>query len=376
MNTNALCPIEILFRDKNYLMERIRSCGGEKRTVVVAERFTASLWGIEVILDEKVNEGAIFWLDKAIPNPTQADVIESIESIGDFQPNEIIAIGGGSSIDLSKAISAFYYLLKDGVTAEKITEVIKSGAYRENNKNIDIIAIPSTSGTGSEVTKWATIWDINKKEKFSIDNYTLYAHQAIIIPELTCSLPAKLTLSTGLDALCHASEAFWAKPTTDLVKDTAYRAIEIILGNLKATLREPDVLEHREAMARGSLLAGLAFAQTRTTACHSISYPMTMKFGVPHGLACAISLDQVSKINRNAMKSGDLLFALYNQHGGLKNWIGDVCDGILTLNLRSFGIPKEGIDIIVENTFTKGRMDNNPVDISPEKVKEILLNVY
>ena len=145
---------------------------------------------------------------------------------------------------------------------------------------------------------------------------------------------------------------------------------------LPQVLKDPKNLELRTGMSRGALLAGMAFAKTRTTACHSISYPITMQYGVEHGLACALSLDAVSKINREKTVLADDLFAVLEKHGGLKDWMDKTSEGIVDIRLSALGVPKEGIDKIVEGTFTKGRMDNNPVDISPEQVKEILLSVY
>lgn len=135
-------------------------------------------------------------------------------------------------------------------------------------------------------------------------------------------------------------------------------------------------LSLRTAMCRGALLAGLAFAQTRTTACHSIGYPITMQYGEEHGLACALTLDAVSKINREKTVLADELFELLEKHGGLRHWLDQTASGIVSLRLSAFSIPKDGIDQIVQGTFTKGRMDNNPVDISPEQVKGILLSIY
>lgn len=120
----------------------------------------------------------------------------------------------------------------------------------------------------------------------------------------------------------------------------------------------------------------MAFARTRTTACHSISYAVTMQYGVPHGIACALTLDAVSKINRKAIVCADDLFATFGKHGGLQNWLDKTSEGIVRLRLKDLGVPRDGIDHLVEQTFTKGRMDNNPVDISPERVKEILLSIY
>lgn len=377
MGYDPFCSVEIEFSNMEKLHQLITECDHSQKTLVVCDRFTTDIWGITEEIEAGVSAGILAWVDKCPGNPTQQDIFNALHAVGDLNPTQILAIGGGSTIDLAKAVSAFYYLFKgQEITIPAITEALKNKSYTTPHQFIDIIALPSAAGTGSEVTRFATIWDVDKKAKFSIDCQENYAKKAIVIPDLTLSLPLRLTLSTGLDALSHAMESYWAKPTTYVVKDIALRAIDMILTYLPQVLKEPKNLELRTAMSRGALLAGMAFAKTRTTACHSISYPITMQYGLEHGLACALSLDAVSKINREKTVLADMLFDVLEKHGGLKSWLDATCDGIVELRLGALGIPKEGIDMIVEGTFTKGRMDNNPVDISPEQVKEILLSVY
>lgn len=367
---NGLCPVEIKFENLDYLKKLISKSRG---AVVIAERSTSDLWG----LTPTIESAGVIWIDCIPSNPTQREVVNALKAVGDAEPNLIIAVGGGSSLDLAKALSAFRYMFEGGkATIEDITKAITSKSYTAEHRMIDIIAVPSTSGTGSEVTKWATIWDVDKVSKFSIECSSLYARQALIIPELTASMPASLTLATALDALCHASEAFWAKQTTPLVKEIACRAVDIIMTNLGPALRSPADIRLRRKLAAGSVLAGIAFSQTHTTACHSISYPITMKYNVPHGYACAITLDPVSKLNRPATEDADMLFECYERHGGLKNWLDDVSFGIVTLRLSAFGVKRNELQDIVKSTFTKGRMDNNPVDLGETDVLDILCSVF
>lgn len=379
MSYDPYCSVQIEFSNMQGLHDLINNCDESKKTLVLCDRFTTDIWGISDEIQAGVDKGYLAWVDKCPGNPTQKDIVDALEIVGDLNPTQIFAIGGGSTIDLAKAISAFYYMFKEeGIQADIpiVTEGLRNKTYTKPHQFIDIIAIPSAAGTGSEVTRFATIWDVDKVSKFSIDCQENYAKKAIVIPDLTLSLPLRLTLSTGLDALSHAMESFWAKPTNYLVKDIALRAIDLIMTYLPKVLKDPKNLELRTAMSRGALLAGMAFAKTRTTACHSISYPITMQYGLEHGLACALSLDAVSKINREKTVLADMLFEVLEKHGGLKNWMEKTSEGIVEMRLSALGIPKEGIDEIVKGTFTKGRMDNNPVDISPEQVKEILLSVY
>mgnify|MGYP000952199027 CR=1 FL=1 len=255
-----------------------------------------------------------------------------------------------------------------------ITNLIKNKGYK-GKTFVDIIAVPSTAGTGSEVTQWATIWDENKEGKFSIDDINLKPKMALIIPELTLTVPIKMTLSTGLDAMCQAIEAYWSRHTNPIVQEISYRSVELIIQNLRKAVEKPEDLNIREKLCKASVLAALAFSQTRTTACHSISYPLTMLHGIPHGFAAAITLEAVGKINRGNFPNDEQLFQLFNNYQGIMNWIDITCEGIIDLRLSSFGIKEEDIPVIVSNAFTGGRMDNNPVDLSIDDVTEILKSI-
>jgi alcohol dehydrogenase class IV len=371
----ALCPVEISFGDLDLLITAIRECS--PGTVVMADQYTADLWQISPHIREGVASGKITWISQIRPNPTQLDIIRALDQISGIEPACILAIGGGSAIDLAKAVSTLYGLFSNAVcSAGDVTEAIKSGVYRQKHQMIDVVAVPSTAGTGSEMTQWATVWDEDKKAKYSIDDASIYVKKALIIPELTVSMPAATTVSTAFDALCHACEAFWARQTSPVVKDIAVRAVDLVMKYLPSTLKDPTNLILRRWMMRGALLAGIAFSQTHTTACHSISYPMTMLYGVPHGLACALTLDPVARINRPVTEDADLLFDVFDQHGGLEKWLAETSHGILSMRLRDYGIHPDDIDTIADRTFTAGRMDNNPVELTIDTVRSILKAIY
>lgn len=374
-----LCSTEVIFINKNEMMQKLLSlCVAN--VVLVMSKSSALRWNMNSFIKQLKDKceclnGVFIWIKNLTKNPTQRDIINSLKEIGNKQIDIIIAIGGGSSIDLAKGISAFYNISKNNnYTINEVTNNIKNKNYKDK-KSVDIIAIPSTAGTGSEVTQWATIWDENKICKFSIDDQMLKPKMAIIVPEFTLSMPAKMTLSTGLDAMCQAIESYWSKYTTPIVQEFAYRAVELVIHNLRKAVEQPHNIVIRENLCKASVLAGLAFSQTRTTACHSISYPLTMVYGVPHGFAAAITLDEVGKINKGHFSNDRRLFNLFSEYGGIKNWIDMVCKGVIKMRLSSFGITKEDISIIVNNAFTNGRMDNNPVDLSKADVRNILLSI-
>lgn len=379
MNYKPFCSTEIEFSDKQELKQRLTSLEIANIVLVMSES-SAFRWDmIKFVeaLQAQCNSlgGRLIWIKSISKNPTQKDIIKALQKVGESKVELIIAFGGGSGLDLAKGISAFHNKDKNAnYTIDEITASIKKKNYA-NGDCIDIIAVPSTAGTGSEVTQWATIWDANEPAKFSIDHPALKPKLAIIVPELTLTMPAKMTLATGLDAMCQAIESYWSKHTTPIVQETAYRAVEIVIQNLRQAVEQPENILVRENLCKASVLAGIAFSQTRTTACHSISYPLTSLYDVPHGLAASITLDAVGKINKGSFKNDEALFTLFDEYGGIINWIDLVCKGVLEMRLSAFDISEKDIPIIVENAFTGGRMDNNPVDLSRANVEKILTSV-
>lgn len=322
---------------------------------------------------------SLFHISNFNSNPTYIDVYNSLNLIKDNLPNIVLAIGGGSSIDIAKATVGLSYLTKKSKLNEDIVlEAIKNKEFLQHENNISIYAVPTTAGTGSEVTRWATVWDMKGCAKYSVDSPSLYPHRAYIIPEFTVTMPLKLTLSTGLDALCQAVEAYWAKATNMMVKELSKSAIRLIVEYLPKVLKDPNNIQLRKKMFLGSLFSGLAFSNTRTTACHSISYPLTMRFGVDHGLACVITLSSVLEINKNYIEELDELYDALNikDSNDLQSWLDNISKGIIDLKLSTFGIAKSDIKELASMSFTLGRMDNNPVLLNEKDVEEILRKLF
>lgn len=377
MNRDGFCPVEIEFTDIKAVERLALEFESDNTVLVIAERNCINNWHLNFAVGQMQQRCNLIWLDKVSPNPTQGDIKYALDRAGVNDLSAIIAIGGGSCIDLAKAVSAFHALFKNRlITVTEISKAITDKLYYRSEGYIDVIAIPSTAGTGSELTKWATIWDVNRDVKYSIDHNALYPKKAIIIPELTLTMPKQAILSTGLDALSHAIEAYWAKATNLLVKDIAIQAINRITDNLPKALENPNNLEYRINLCRGSVLAGMAFSQTRTTACHSISYPLTLQYNIPHGLAVALTLEQVANLNREHILYPNELFEIFEKYGGIGSFINMVCGETVNLRLSSFGVEWEQLPEIANRAFSKGRMDNNPVDLNKEQVIEILKSVF
>lgn len=370
-------PVEISFATRNEALEYLYSLvSGEEKTIVMASKRRIKELDLEQWLSDIKSTSDVIHLSHIPTNPAISDVFNNLKQLQGINPNKIIAIGGGSCIDLAKAISALYYLISEDLLSEQyVRNAIINKEYFNTKCFIDIIAIPTTAGTGSEVTKWATIWDMEQKEKLSVDCTEIYPKAAVLVPEFTISMPEKLTLSTGLDALSHAMEAFWARSRTPLSQALAITAIEYIKTYLPRVLDDGSNIEYRTGMCLASLIAGLAFSITRTTASHSISYPLTMYYGLDHGFAAACTLAHVADRNEAVVQDISRIYAIFGGKESFELWIKDISLPVQELRLSAFGISKEDIDFIAEKTFTQGRMDNNPIVFSQEDVKDILCNI-
>ena len=196
------------------------------------------------------------------------------------------------------------------------------------------------------------------------------------MPELTLTLDEDMTLTTGLDALAHAMESYWSVPSNPYTRVLARDSIRIIRKYLPLALKDLDNLEYRKQMIMGSFFAGLAFSNTRTTACHSISYPLTMLFGINHGYAAALTLMEVLKRNWEYLNEKELFLDAWNVSNidGIENWFIEVSSG--KLKLSKFGVEKSEIPKIVKLATTGGRMDNNPIIFNEIEIEEILFNIY
>ena len=249
-------------------------------------------------------------IDRIQPNPDVQELSGTYEAFWrDHADVEVIvAVGGGSAIDTAKALlvaddSGRFDALVAGLAGERAFTPTR---FKK------LIAVPTTAGTGSEVTPWATIWDRVRQRKHSLHLPQTWPEYALIDPELMLSLPASVTLQSGLDALSHALESIWnvnANPLSDTMACSAVREIFVVLPEL---MRDLNNVALRGRMALAALEAGMAFSNTKTALAHSISYEMTLRYGLPHGIACSFSLPMVlrSAIGQKADRDAVLERAL------------------------------------------------------------------
>lgn len=226
------------------------------------------------------------------------------------RPEVIVAMGGGSVIDSAKFIAAC-----GGDSAELVRHLREGTPVGDLAHALPIVAIPTTSGTGSDLTRWATVWDTHRGRKLSLEHERLYPRVSIVDPLLTGTLPWEPTLASGLDALSHALESIWNRNANPISTGLAVSAARDILETLPPLRAAPDNRPARARLAAGATAAGLAFSATRTALAHNLSYPVTIERGVPHGIACSFCLPEVMACATGASAACD--DALAGIFGGL-----------------------------------------------------------
>lgn len=224
------------------------------------------------------------------PNPDVSEVDNCAQIIRRLGIDFIVALGGGSIIDCAKAVSVI------ALTNESVRKFYGTGNPLPQ-KHLPIIAIPTTAGTGSEVTAVSVLTDRKNGRKAPMSSPGFYPEYALIDPTLTMTMPQNITAATGLDVLSHAIEAYWSKghqPITDVL---AIHAARLVFSYLPKVYENPADIAAREKMCEASLIAGLAFNLPKTTASHACSFPLTNIYNIPHGEACALTLDYFLRIN-------------------------------------------------------------------------------
>jgi alcohol dehydrogenase len=224
------------------------------------------------------------------PHPQLADLMRAAPAVRGC--DVLVALGGGSVIDAAKAMVAVQGVGRDIDFASTLKQ---GGTLKLCDPLPEIIAIPTTAGTGAEVTRWGTVWD--GPAKLSVQSPRLYPSYAILDAELCRSMPPELILASGLDAAAHAMEAVWNRNHTPLSDILAGQALATLRELLGPAVRDGMSREVASRLQHAAVLAGLAMSTTQTALAHSISYPLTGHFGAPHGLACGFTLAAVAEFN-------------------------------------------------------------------------------
>lgn len=331
-----------------------------ERCVIVSSKFFTKL--CDKIKNDCDKIKAVY--NSVQPNPLLSGTQEVLDLIKAHHADTVIALGGGSAIDTAKFAAACAYGDDDAYTQYTKQDFPE--------KTAKIVAIPTTSGTGSEVTKVSVI--SHKNEKKSIHNPSFMPSVAIVDPELTLSVPAKTTMITGIDAFTHAIEAYWSVNHQPITDTFAKESIKLILDNLEKSYECGDI-ESRTNMAYASLLAGLAFSVPKTAASHACSFSLSAYYHLPHGEACAFTLDSLIKLNtddrleklaKDVGLNGTDELAKKVRHfkkiAGLAEKLSDLGENV-------------DVDLLAKEGANHPLMANNPVKLTEDDLKKMYLSL-
>ena len=274
-------------------MESVKDCAdilkrkGVDKTLIVTDAGVMGCGLCDELTASLDASGIVYSIyDKTLPNPTADAVEDAVKQYAEENCKAIIAIGGGSAMDLAKACGA------RAVYPKKSLDKM-AGILHVRKKLPPLFAVPTTAGTGSETTIAAVITDGNTHRKYAINSFPLIPHYAVLDYRLTLGLPKNITAFTGMDALTHAVEAFIGRSTTRDTRRKATEAVKLVHDNLKLCYDTPDNAEARKNMLYAAHYAGIAFTKSYVGYVHAIAHSLSGRYGLPHGLTCSVLLPVV-----------------------------------------------------------------------------------
>lgn len=357
MNWNYIQPVRIIFGNGR-LKELKELLGTAEHPILITDPFFVQN-GLAEKLAEQIGGADIF--SDISPNPDVSEVNRCSEQIREKGSDVIVALGGGSSLDLAKAAS---------IAQPEIEEFHRGKQVPK--EHLPVIAVPTTAGTGSEVTCVSVLTERRSGRKAPIVSESFYPKAALIDPELTYSLPPSITASTGIDVLCHAVEGYWSRNHQPVCDALAIHAIKNVFAYLPTAYKEPQNAEAREKLAEASVIAGLAFTLPKTTSSHACSFPLTAIYHIPHGEACGLTLDYFMRINREDRHTKGLAAELgYKSVDAFADAVLELKRGLgLRLGLKDLHLSAEQIQELVTASHHPN-MENNPVTVTDEILTEL-----
>ena len=341
------------------------------------------------------------------PDPSFDTIHKGVKMMNEFKPDVIIAIGGGSPIDAAKGMWLFYENPDADIEGLKLKFMdIRKRTYKfpKMGQKAKLVAIPTTSGTGSEVTSFAVITDKEKNKKYPLADYELTPDVAIVDPDLVMSLPKSITADTGMDVLTHALEAYVSNMASDYTDGLAEKACELVFKNLREAYFNGSNRHAREKMHNASCIAGMAFTNAFLGVCHSMAHKIGAQFHLPHGRINAILLPYVIRYNatrpskfvsfpkyeyfiadqKYADISRRMNFPAYTNEEGVESLIREVkklnADIGIPASFKEAGIDEQEflsqLDILADRAFEDQCTTANPRLPLVEEIKQMLLDSY
>ena len=360
-------PVRILFGEGRVaeLAQVVRAVGGTRGMLVSTPHFARNGYADNLVATSEGLLTSVF--SDLSPNPDVTEVDACASALREAGCDCVVALGGGSALDLAKAAASM------AVCGTSIREFHGTGVAVPP-EHLPLIAIPTTAGTGSEVTCVSVLSDHAAGRKAPINADGFYPAVAIVDPRLTWSMPPHVTACTGIDVLCHAIEGYWSRGHQPICDALAIHAARLVFRHLESAVLDGEDAAAREGMAEASVIAGLAFTLPKTTSSHACSFPLTNIYGIPHGEACGLTLDWFCRVNADAQ--GGRVQALAHDLGcadaeELAERIAELKRAVgLRVGLADLALTDGQIAELVRLSHHPN-LDNNPVAITDEMLDEM-----
>ena len=336
---------------------------------------------IEEAMQQLANAGIGWTVYSSIKaEPTVRDFREVLGMARSFGADSVVGIGGGSVLDVTKLVATFIN------SNQQVEDCFGTGFIK--SKGLWFACLPTTAGTGSEVSPNAILLDERDKLKKGIVSPFLIADAAYVDPKLTWTVPAKVTADTGMDALTHCIEAYTNKFAHLAIDIYALQGIRLIAANLEQAVENGQDVEAREALALGSLYGGLCLGPVNTAAVHALSYPLGGEFHIPHGLSNAILLPSVLKFNMpaNIKRHAEVAIALGVAPGANDEETAQRGVDFIYRLAEAVGIPQKLTDLNIPQTAVDGMakaamqvqrlLKNNPREVTEQDARDIYNSLY
>jgi alcohol dehydrogenase class IV len=335
------------------------------------------------LLDGLAAQGMAITTYAVASEPTIGLVEEGTDLARESRCDVVLSLGGGSAIDAGKAIAAL--LTNPGGPLEYL-EVVGRGRPLTNSP-VPHVAIPTTAGTGAEVTRNAVLLSPRHEVKVSLRSPLMLPRLAIVDPELTYSLPAKLTASTGLDALTQVIEPFVSNKANPITDSFCREGMRRGAGALRRAFEQGDDPKAREDMALASLCGGLALANAKLGAVHGLAGPLGGMVRAPHGAVCGLLLPHVMAANVRALQERQPRSDALTRYGevarlltGRSNataadgisWVEALCEDLRVPPLRSYGLSENQVGTLIEKAAASSSMKGNPILLRPEELRRVV----
>ena len=361
---NFHLPVKVVFGNgrikelKDFIPETI------SRILLVSEKNLSENTPVVRNVTDQLNGFDVKQFIDVEENPSFETVKRGGKLAREHKSQLIIGLGGGSPMDAAKGVAMC------AVNQEPLSELIKIGRLPVDP--LPVICIPTTSGTGSEVTPYAVFTDRNNLNKCGYANEKIFPLVALVDPELTFTMPQPVIANTGLDVLTHSIEAYLSMDATPMSDLVAVESIQLVLKNLGLALEKEK--EAMSKMAYASILGGIAITHGGTILLHIMGYPLTVYRNIPHGKANAIMLPSFLNFMREhsfVKEKVHFIDNLFREVGGVERFVNDL--GIST-NLSNYGIREEDIDEFVEKVIVKGDVKITPARITEKEIRDIYLS--